>query len=785
MVSPPDIPARFGFIAAGTVVILDAQLRSGSDYGISVNSEDISEGLALTATSVTLWGVPAEAIHTPQRACPGSNGAFGCAAGVPPTAFLRMSTSCAGPQATTLNADSWTHPGVFATAAFTDHQTAAEGGAPQGATGCDQVPFEPSLEARPLSSASPGPSGWSFDLRVPQNTLTEPATIAQSDLRTATVTLPPGVRVSPSSADGLGACTPAQIDLHSSSQPSCPDASKLGTVTLDTPLLADPLNGAIYLATPHDNPSGALIGLYIVAQGPGVMLKLPGSAVLDPSTGQLSTTFDNNPQLPFSHLHLEFFGGDRAALSNPPHCGTYTTTSTLTGWSGKTVTSDSSFQTDKGPDGGACVGPRFQPSFQAGTAQPGNGTPTAGQFTPFTLRLQRSDADAEFASLSSLTLPPGLSASLHGTTYCPEATLKAADTPVTPTYTGAQALAAPSCPASSQIGTATIGAGTGPNPFYVTAGRVYLAGPYKGAPLSLAVSVAALAGPFDLGNVIVRSALYVNSDDASLRAVSDPFPTILQGIRLQVRDIRVNIDRPHFTLNPTNCEPMSINATALSTEGQRAELSDRFQVADCAALPFRPKLRLALRGATHRRAHPSLHAILTAKSGEANIARAQVKLPKAAFLDNAHIGAVCTRVQFSAHACPPASVYGYAKAVTPLLDAPLQGPVYLRSSSHQLPDLIADLGGQIEVALAGRTDSVKGALRNTFEAVPDAPVTKFSLTLFGGKRGLIELSSGFCKAPRAAVDLTAQNGKVHDTRPVVGSSCPKKHKARTSPGAHR
>jgi hypothetical protein len=316
----------------------------------------------------------------------------------------------------------------------------------------------------------------------------------------------------------------------------------------------------------------------------------------------------------------------------------------------------------------------------------------------------------------------------------------------------------------------------GSNPFYADSGSVYMAGPYKGAPLSLAVSVPAVAGPFDLGNVVVRSALYVDPATAQLRAVSDPFPTILGGIPLKVRDIRLNIDRPHFTLNPTNCEPMSIDGTVLSTAGQSAKVHDRFQVGECAALGFKPHLALSLNGGTRRTRHPALKAVLRMPPGGANIASAQVTLPHGEYLENSHIGTVCTRVQFAAHACPPASVYGKATAYTPLLDKPLSGPVYLRSSNHKLPDLVADLNGQIEVVLDGKIDTGKGGgIRNTFELVPDAPVSRFTLEMKGGKKGLLVNSENLCRKPqRAIAHFTAQNGKVAAFNPLISNSCGKK-----------
>jgi hypothetical protein len=337
----------------------------------------------------------------------------------------------------------------------------------------------------------------------------------------------------------------------------------------------------------------------------------------------------------------------------------------------------------------------------------------------------------------------------------------------------------PSCPAASQLGTVSAGAGSGPSPFFVQ-GKVYLAGPYKGAPLSIAIITPAVAGPFDLGAVVVRAGLYVDESTAQITVKSDPLPTILQGIPLDVRSVAVQVDRNQFTLNPTNCEEKAITAQLTSLAGAVASLQSHFQVGGCAGLGFKPSLKLSLKGATKRTGHPSLTATVTYPKGGSytNIARAQVTLPHSEFLDQAHIKTICTRVQFAAKACPAASVYGHAKAITPLLDAPLSGPVYLRSSNHELPDLVADLNGQVEVTLVGRVDTGKsGGIRNTFEAVPDAPVSKFVLSMQGGKKGLLVNSADICGKPqRAIVNLTAHNGKTLKMTPVIANSCGAKAK---------
>jgi hypothetical protein len=789
MVPPPDVPARFAFNSTG-IIILDARLRSNGDYGLSVVSNNTTEGIPLIGSEISFWGTPADPAHDPERSCPGeshpSQGGEPCPAGIAdPQPLLRLPTACQGPSTTTIHVNSWFNPGHIESAGFQNHLPPGlpklepgslepdllppdDWGAPVGNSGCEEVPFEPSISVRPTTPQADSPTGLEVDLEVPQDELLDPDAIAQADLKDAVVRLPAGMSVNPSSVDGLDGCSLAQIDLHGdNTDPTCPDSSKLGTVEVQTPLLEEPLAGSVYLAKQGDNPFGSLLAIYLVAKGPGTVIKLAGEVKANAQNGQLETVFTNQPQLPFSKLHVELKSGSRAALINPPTCGPHTATATLTPWSGNApVALQSTFQVSQGPGGGPCPNGDFDPKLSGGSDNP-----IGGAFTSFALRVSRADGTRVLTGLD-VTLPKGLIGKPAGIPYCPEAALAAVSEAQ---GSAAAQLASPSCPAASQVGRVTVGAGAGPNPFYLHTGRVYWAGPYKGAPLSLAVVTPALAGPFDLGSVLVRTALRVDPESAQVRAVSDPLPTLLHGIALDLRDVRVELDRPDFVLNPTNCAPMSIEAAISGAGGASANRSEPFQVADCAALGFKPKLRLRLSGPTHRRAHPRLRATLTARKGDANIGRAAVTLPKTEFLENAHIKTICTRVQYAASNCPKGSVYGYAKAWTPLLDQPLQGPVYLRSSNHELPDLVASLDGQIHVDLVGRIDSVNDRIRNTFEAVPDAPVSKFVLTMQGGKKGLLVNNTQLCKTrPRATALFDGQNGRIHDIHPVVKTDCGKK-----------
>jgi hypothetical protein len=559
---------------------------------------------------------------------------------------------------------------------------------------------------------------------------------------------------------------------------TCPDPAKLGTVEISSPAVIDhPLKGSVYLATPHQNPFDSLLAIYITVNDPqsGVVVKLPGEIEADPATGRLTTTVSEAPQLPFEDLSLEFFKGAGAPLKTAIACGSSTVSTDMVPWSapeGATEHPIDTFAIEHGAGNGPCVKDEASapntPKFEAGTLEP-----TAGAYSPFQLKLTRADGTQQLTGIDT-TLPKGLIAKLAGVPYCSDAALAAAAA-----KSGKAEQSVPSCPAASKVGSVNVGAGAGPTPFYAS-GSAYLAGPYKGAPLSLAVITPAVAGPFDLGTVVVRTALQVDPETAVVRAVSDPFPHILQGIPLDLRSIVLNLDRSSFTKNPTNCSPLAITGAAMALTGQSTPLSSRFQVGDCGKLKFAPKLHLDLKGGTKRNHNPALTATLTYPKGGgyANIAKAQVTLPHGEFLDQSHIGRVCTRVQFAAEACPPASVYGHAKAITPLLDRPLEGPVYLRSSSNPLPDLVADLNGQIELTLDGQIDTGKGGgIRNTFQMVPDAPVSKFTLSLRGGKKGLLVNSENICsRAQRATVNLTGQNGKSYDTTPLISNDCAAKKK---------
>jgi hypothetical protein len=786
------VAGEIGFSFLEVIGFEEATVRSDGDYGLRITDLAVPNGYEIQSFTQTIWGVPADPSHDFRRECRDTGVEFGCSSDAPPTPFFTLPTSCGEPLQTTLSVDSTQNPGVFDTKTVFSEE---EEGEPAGIDGCNQLEFEPEISSQPTTNLADSPTGLDFDLHQPQNN--DPEGLSTAHLRDATVTLPEGLVINPSVANGLGACSESQIGyqpsegkIHFSEAPqSCPDAAKLGTVEVRTPLLKDKLPGAIYIAKPYQNPFGSFMAIYLAVEDrrSGIVAKLAGKVTPDPQTGQLTTTFAENPQLPLEDVELHLFKGPRAALKTPIACGKYTTASTLVPWStpeGETAHPTDTFSTSVAAGGsGACPTTEAQapnkPNFNAGTI-----APQAGAYSPFVLKIVRPDGSQRIKAIDA-TLPKGLTGKLAGIPYCPEAAIAQARSREAPNQ-GAIERANPSCPAASELGTATVGAGSGITPFYVT-GHDYLAGPYKGAPVSLVTITPAIAGPFDLGAVVVRAALYVDPETAQIHAVSDPLPSIIQGVPLDIRSLTVNLDRPNFSLNPTSCDPAQVLGSTTSTLGSVASLANPFQVGGCRTLKFAPKLNLSLRGGTKRGRFPALKAVLTYPQGSnyANTASAQVTLPHGEFIEQAHFKTICTNVQFRANACPAGAIYGKAKAFTPLLDQPVEGPVYLRSSTHELPDLVISLKGQVDADLAGRVDTGKnGGLRTTFESAPDVPVSKVILEMQGGKKGLLVNSENICRKPQKAIaDFTAQNGKVSEANPMVKNGC--KGKAGKGKRAHK
>ena len=797
--APFGYPAKFrfqagGFGAAVLPVNVLAELRSDEDYGITAGSPNTVQIEPVFGTFFSFWGAPAGSSHDNQR-CFVIEAGCTASSTAADTAFATQATNCAeealSPPVTTLRINTWQSPSEIFRRSVTTPPVA----------GCNQLHFESHFSFQPSEPAgADSPAAFTTNLTVPAEGLTNPGKLTTPEQKTTVVRFPRGVVLNPSAADGLAACSERQIGLKGTNfampnpvrfnkaPNACPDASKIGVVEVKTALLASTLHGALYLAAQGDgNPFGSLFAVYLVIEDPrtGIFIKLPGKADPDSQTGQMTATFDDLPQLPFTSLKLSFKGGSRAPFATPTTCGKYLTTTLNTPWSapesGPPFETEDEFEVGSGPNGSVCANaPGGRPFGLGFTAE--STSPIAGAHSPFALQITRPDGAQELDTLD-ISTPTGFSAVLKGVPYCSEAQIAVAQH-----STGAAEQASSACPAASRIGVTNTGAGSGPNPFYAK-GKLFLAGPYKGAPLSAVAITPAVAGPFDLGNVVVRSALFVDPATARVSAKTDPIPRFVRGVALRIRDVRIDLDRKDWALNPTSCDVKSVDVTAHGDSGAVSDLSNRFQVAGCENLAFKPKLRAKLNGGTHRNDHPSLRAELTYPpgSGYANTRYVQVALPHSEFLDQAHINTVCTRPQFAAHTCPAGSIYGHAKAITPLLDQPLSGPVYLRSSANKLPDLVIALKGPpsqpIEVDLDGRIDSVHGGIRTTFEATPDAPVSKFVLTMQGGHRGLLVNSRNLCsgRAARMTVRLVAHNNKRADQFPKLRDDCGKKHRKRHGP----
>jgi hypothetical protein len=746
--------AKVGFIVEDRApVTIEIGLNPDSPNNVEAHATNVSQALFFFRARTTIWGNPADPVHDEERGiCLLEGGS--CESGLEEEiAFLTLPASCDSNLPFHFEADSWQSPGTWVT-------KEAQAGTPED---CPGLEFEPEIAAAPTTTEAASASGLDFEIGFDDPGLVEPDGRSQATIKKAVVTLPEGMVLNPGAADGLGSCSQAQFNEESlQAEPACPAASKVGEVEVETPLLEGRIQkGSIYVATPYENPFGTLLALYMVIREPelGILVKLPGKVVPDPATGQLTTTFGEAPfaipQVPFSEFRFHFKEGPRAPLSTPPTCATHTISATFTPSSGnESVIKTTSFATTQGPGGSPCQAgfQPFNPGLEAGSA-----VPTAGAFSPFYMRLTRGAGQQELTSLAAI-LPPGVTGKIAGLGRCSQAALEAARA-----RPGQLEISLPSCPADSRLGTIQSGAGASGALTYV-GGSLYLAGPHNGAPLSLAAIVPAVAGPFDLGTVVVQQGLDLNPSSGEVEVSGAPgsIPRILQGIPLNLRDLRVSVDRPNFTLNPTDCDPFATRATLQGSGGASASPTAPYRVTDCAALGFKPKLVIKMKGATKRTGNPAVTAIATPRPGDANIAGTTVLLPKSQFIDNSHINNPCTRVQFAVDACPKGSVLGTARAFTPLLDSPLEGNVYFRSNGgeRELPDIVADLRGQFRIILVGFVDSKRGRTRTRFLGVPDAPVSKFVLKLAGGKRGLLENSEDLCaKKQLAKLTMNAQNGR--------------------------
>jgi hypothetical protein len=698
----------------------------------------------------------------------------------PPHAYLSLPTSCQAPMSWGVSARSWQEPANELTAAST------------GATPSDCVEFRSKAKAQLRTDSAASATGFVFNIDINDGggLLNEEGRIT-SPVQRSVVSLPEGLTINPSVGSGLGVCSEAQFALESAASApgeGCPNNSKLGEVEVEGLLgvEGDPLRGDVFLATPYANPQHTLIALYITARDAerGLFLSSSGKIVPDPHSGRLVASFEDLPVAHYTHFTLSLREGQRAAMVSPSTCGAFDTDLALTPYSGpNTIVHDSStLLINHGEGGGPCPSGSlrpFTPKLQAGSANA-----AAGAYSSFFLHMTRTDAEQEITSYSA-TFPKGLLGKIAGIPYCPEAVIAAAAA-----KSGTEELERPSCPAASSIGHTLAGYGVGGVLAYAPGG-LYLAGPYHGSSLSVVAIDSALVGPFDLGVVIVRSAIRVDPHTAQASidsAGSDPIPHILEGIPLHLRDIRVYVDRPNFTLNPTSCDVLQSRSTLTgagsdvfgSGDDVPAAATDRFQVLGCQGLGFKPRFSLRLKGGTTRGRYPALTATYRPRPGQANTAKAIVTLPGSLFLAQEHLGTVCTTPQLQANRCPADSKLGTAKAISPLLDEPLTGNVYARSSSNQLPDILADIRGRgIEVQLQGKIDAGRdGGLRASFDLLPDAPVTSFQMKLAGGKHGLLVNSENLCASPQIAdARFAAQSNASVIAKPKIKVRCKaNKHK---------
>jgi hypothetical protein len=844
-------PARFGFRVLGTPVMLDTSVRSGGDYGITVTTSNIPQTVGFLSSQVTVWGVPGDPRHDNERGYGCIRQTEGRLSALPcnpleqahPSAFLALPTACDGPSSTSVEADSWNEPG---------NRLAFEAEPLRGLDGCNQIPFEPQINVTPDAKNASSPSGVDVDVHIPQQESLNPNGLAVADPRNIAVALPAGVAVNPSGSDGLAACseglvgferfeelasvpgvgsaifTPRLPGSHAALeagettplQPGlnfCLDESQIGTATIKTPLLANPLKGGVYLAEQNTNPFGSLIALYLVAEDPvsGVLVKLVGETKLCQATGetvdgmtcgapgQLITTFENSPQAPFEDAELHFFGGERAPLATPEHCGSYTTSALFLPWSAAPgepprQASSEPFHITNGPKtpfypgGSPCPGATlpFNPSLTGGSTNI-----NAGSFTPLTTTIGREDGQQNMQSVT-LHMPPGLSGLLTGVKLCPEAQANEG-----------------TCGPESLIGETTVSAGVGSDPVSVKGGRVYLTEKYGNAPFGLSIVNPVKAGPFDLEHdtsnpgqqpacdcVVVRARIEVDPVTAALTVTTDPsgphaIPHQIDGIPVQIQKVNVLINRPGFSFNPTNCDPITITGSIASDEAASMPVSVPFQAANCAVLAFKPTFKVSTSGKTSRSRGASLHVKLTYPKAtfgsQANIRSVKVDLPKQLPSRLTTLQKACTNAQFETNpaGCPAASIVGHAKAITPLIPVPLEGPAYFVShGGAKFPELIVVLQGYgVTIDLHGETFISKtGITSSTFAAVPDQPVGSFELTLPQGKYSALAANGNLCKSTLKMPTLfTAQNGAVIKQSTTINvTGCPKHKKAHKAKAGH-
>ena len=776
--------ARFAFIVPvlniPIAIPVAVRTESTSDYGLRFTVQDISQLTPLASAKLTFWGFPADEVHGAERFAKGKPGhpagcveeeGTGCIinpteTSIPVAPLLDNPTLCTGQQLTSaLEVETYQDP---------EHLSRATASYPP-IEGCEREKFEPFLQASPTTTATDSASGLNVELGAPQF---ETKAVSPSEIKAATVTLPPGLTINPDAADGQTACTEADANFGSEGPAKCPDTSKIGTFSIGTPALPERLEGAVYIGEPE---IGNQYRLFMIASGFGINAKLVGSVRPDPETGQVKIEFPHLPQAPFDDFQLHLFSGERGLLATPTYCTIYTVSAEFFPWNYalSEQTSNQHFGLESGPNDSQCpaqIRP-FTPTLLAGTSNA-----SAGAFSSFTLKLNREDGD-QFLGHLNFTMPPGLSANLHGVSYCSESDIAAAAE-----TSGTTEKEHPSCPASSEIGTTNVAAGPGSHPFYA-GGRIYFAGPFQGAPLSLVAITPALAGPYDYGTVVIRVALHIDPLDAHVIADSQVVPEVIGGIPIRMRSIQVNINRPNFMVNPTNCSPSLIGSEGIGDEGTAVSFGSYFDAVNCSILNFNPKFAITQLGghkATQRGKDPSLQFDLDTRTGDANIKSIAVTLPKAFEIDQRHLGNICDRSELASDQCAGRQPIGEAKTETPLLEKPLQGPVYAVSGFGVLPHLAFILGGQVTLMPEAESSSVQdGRLKTVVPVVPDAPIGHFRFTLFGGAEGYLSNTQSLCSAPTlSTIEFTAQNGKTLTQQVKTKTAC-KAHKTKRLGGRRR
>lgn len=711
-------PAEFAFIKMGLPIHMLVSVRD-EDHGLRTTITSLPTQGAMSSADLTLWGVPGDPSHDTEREQQLDGG-------YPVRPFMTNGATCDGPANAKIALETYDNPG----------RTIATSTPMPAQTGCEQLRFTGTGTARPDTAKAGAPAGYAIELDVPQTQ--DPDGLAIPPVKDVVVRLPLGTVVSPSTSEGLKTCTDAAMKVGTSEVPSCPAASKIGTVQIDTPLLSRPMTGSVFLTEQKPN---RLLRMVLVAEGAGVRLKLPGDVDLDPATGQITATFPNNPQLPFEHLTVKLKGGPRAPLANPRQCGPASTTTTLVPFGGgaPAISTDTFVVSCDGAPSG------FAPGFSAGSASTQAGAPSA-----FSLAFSRGDGSEALGSISA-TLPVGLLPRLGTMPLCGEA----------------QA-AAGTCGEETRIGSAQVSVGPGELPYALpNGGRVYVTGPYKGAPYGLSIVVPALAGPYDLGTVVVRAKVDVDLHTAALEIDSDPLPAILQGIPLQIRSVRVNVDRPGFMLNPTSCAPRSVDAAIASAGGATAKVSSRYQVGGCKSLAYSPKLTVKVGGKGRVGAGKPTPLVATLKQPVGQAANRGVELQLPGVI-NARLDVVsraCPLVDYEAGRCAAAAKIGTATANTPLLPNQLRGAAYfVRNPARRLPDIVVQLRGDVAFDLVGKIRITRDfRLVTNFDTIPDVPLSRFQLTL-PAANSPVSTVVGLCtkagRLARARQTLRAQSGKV-------------------------